>query len=88
MAELDYQTPSDELIVRQVSSVRAWHQRAQAIIVLLLVAAAVHGTTYQITEATMEDTESLAQVNVAQANFQSISKEGDHCATLREMCKG
>ena len=48
MAELDYQTSCDELIAPQISSSRAWRQHAQdagaATIVLLLVAAAVHGT--------------------------------------------
>ena len=42
---------------------RAWRQRAQGAgatsIVLLLLAAAVHGTTYQATETAIEDTESL-----------------------------
>ena len=61
MAELHYQTPSDEVFAPQVSSSRAWRQRAQGAgatsIVLLLLAAAVHGTTYQATETAIEDTE-------------------------------
>ena len=42
----------------------------------------MYGTTYQITEATMEDTESLAKVNAAQANFQSTEKERETIAPL------
>merc|ERR1712176_47672 len=58
-----------------------------ATIVLLLVAAVAHGTTYQATEAAVEDSESLvAEVDMAQPNFQAIGKENDHCATLKEDC--
>ena len=52
---------------------------------LLLVAAVAHGTKYQATEAAIEETETLdSEVDTAQANFQSIPKERDHCATLKK----
>ena len=74
------------LFAPQVSSLRAWRQRAQGAgatsIVLLLLAAAVHGTTYQATETAIEDTESLLRPML----FQSVDKERDHCATLQEEC--
>jgi hypothetical protein len=91
MAEMEYQISSDELVTPQVPNSRAWRQRAQgagvATIVLLLVAAVAHGTTYQATEAAIEDSESLvAEVDSAQANFQAIGKESDHCAALKKDC--
>merc|ERR1712151_1410225 len=91
MAEMEYQISSDELVTPQVPNSRAWRQRAQgagvATIVLLLVAAVAHGTTYQATEAAIEDSESLvAEVDSAQANFQAIGKERDHCAALKKDC--
>ena len=57
----EYQTPSDELVATQASSLRAWRQRAQgagvATIVLLLMAAAVHRSSYQVDVSSVEDTE-------------------------------
>ena len=53
---------------------------------LPLLAAAVHGTTYQATEAAIQDTESLAQVDAAQANFQIIGDKREHCAALKKDC--
>ena len=92
MAEMGYQISSDELVTPQVTNSRAWRQRAQgagvATIVLLHVAAVAHGTTYQATEAAIEDSESLlAEVDSAQANFQAIGKES-HCATLKKRLLG
>merc|ERR550532_2319517 len=90
MAEMEYQISSDELVSPQIPSSR-WRQRAQgagaATIVLLLVAAVVHGTTYQATEAAIEDSESLVgEVDSAQPNFQMIKPERDHCASLKIDC--
>ena len=90
MAELECQT-SDTLIAPQISSSRGWRQRAQgagtATIVLLLVAAAVHGTTYQATEAAIEDSENLVgEVDSAQPNLHMIKPERDHCAALKIDC--
>ena len=54
---------------------------------LLLVAAAVHGSIYHTTEAAVEDSESLVgEVDAAQANFQSTPEERDHCAPLKKDC--
>ena len=54
-------------------------------IMLLLVAVSVHGTTYQATEATTEDTESLhPEVDTASANFQSIPEKRDLCSALKK----
>ena len=59
-------------------------QGAGAATIVLL---AVHGTTYyHATDAAIEDTESFAEVGAAQANFQSITKERDHCAALKKDC--
>ena len=77
-AEMEYQISSDELVTPHIPSSR-W-RRAQrtgvATIVFPLIAAAVHDTTYQATEAAIEDTETLdSEVDTASGNFQSIPKK-------------
>ena len=76
------------LFAPQVSSLRAWRQQTQGAgatsIVLLLLNAAVHGTTHQATETAIEDTESLVEINAAQTNFQSIFEERNRCAAIKK----
>ena len=78
-------------LVTSLFRVRARHQRAQgagaAIITVLLVAATLHGTT-----CNNGGTESLAEVNAAQVNLQSIDKwcdgwEGRTCWGYLPLCQ-
>ena len=53
----------------------------------LLVAAVAHCTKYQVTEAAIEDAETLdSEVDTAQEKFQRVPKERDHCAALKKDC--
>jgi len=91
MAELhEYQSSSEEhLVAPQQTGVRAWRQRAQgagaATLVLLLVGTALHGSSYQTTVA-VEETESLAEINAHQANWQVVAPERDHCTAAKKDC--
>ena len=89
MVEMEYQISSDELVTPHIPSSR-WRRTQRtgvATIVFPLIAAAVHDTTYQATEAAIEDSENLVgEVDSAQPNLHMIKPERDHCAVLKIDC--
>jgi len=88
MAEMQhYQAPSEEQLVAPLQS-SPWRRRIQvagAVAGLLLLAAVVaHGTNYRV-DASIEETEGLAEVQ-AQPNWQITAKEADLCSTVKDDC--